>query len=194
MSKRRGPRSGESETRNDILEAARTTFSEVGYDRATFRRIAKIAGVDPALVTYYYGKKQDLFAAAVRLPMRPDQAIAEVFRGTPAEMAEKLAHVFFSTWEVPESREALIGQLRMAFATGQPVAMREFIVEAVLSRADQLLVGPRATLRLELVASHLLGLAILRYVLMLEPVASTPIDELIAEVAPHLAGYLNPRV
>jgi len=194
MSKRRGPRSGESETRNDILEAARTTFSEVGYDRATFRRIAKIAGVDPALVTYYYGKKQDLFAAAVRLPMRPDQTIAEVFRGTPAEMAEKLAQLFFSTWEVPESREALIGQLRMAFATGQPVAMREFIVEAVLSRADQLLVGPRATLRLELVASHLLGLAILRYVLMLEPVASTPIDELIAEVAPHLAGYLNPRV
>ena len=113
---RRGPRSGDEDTRETILEAARATFAEAGYDRATIRRIATTAGVDPALVHHYFGSKEDLFAAAVHLPLAPEQVVDEVFAAGVANAAARLATLFFRIWEAPDTREALIGQLRMALA------------------------------------------------------------------------------
>jgi AcrR family transcriptional regulator len=188
--KRRGPRPGPSSTRDEILEAARATFAEVGYDRATIRRIAAAAGVDPSLVVHYFGKKEDLFAAAVKLPLRPEQAIDQVFVGGIDGAARRLSTLFFSIWENPESREALIGQLRMALTTGRPPPMRDFMAQVLLKKAAGLIEGPDPALRVELVASHLLGAAILRYVLELEPLASFPIDRLIDEISPRISTYL----
>lgn len=189
--KRRGPRPGRSTTRDEILEAARATFSEVGYDRATIRRIAAASGVDPALVIHYFGNKENLFTAAVELPMRPDQFFEQVFRGPADGMGHRLASLFFSAWENPQTREALIGQLRMAFTTGEPPPMRDFVADVVLDRAAQVIEGPDASLRLELAASHLLGVALLRYVLRFESLASAPIERVIAEISPRIAGYLT---
>ncbi len=128
---RRGPRAGTSDTREAILEAARATFAEAGYDRATIRRIAATAGVDPALVHHYFGSKEDLFAAAVHLPLRPEQVVAEVFAAGVAAAAPRLATLFFRIWETPETREALIGQMRMALTTGKPPAIRDFLATPV---------------------------------------------------------------
>ena len=66
---RTGRRPGPSSTREDILRAARRRFAEDGYDRATFRRIAADAGVDPALVVQFFGSKQQLFAVATVPPV-----------------------------------------------------------------------------------------------------------------------------
>src|SRR3954464_9643653 len=66
---RTGRRPGRSSTRNEILRAARRRFAEDGYDRATFRRIAADAGVDPALVVQFFGSEHALFAAAPVSPV-----------------------------------------------------------------------------------------------------------------------------
>ncbi|MGH8957541.1 MAG: TetR/AcrR family transcriptional regulator [Acidimicrobiia bacterium] len=189
--KKRGPRPEGATTREDILEAARATFSEVGYDRATIRRIASFAEVDPALVMHYFGSKEELFAAAVKLPMSPEQAFGHIFEGPPDELGTRLATLFFGIWEIPDTREALIGQLRMALTTNTPPPMRDFLAEAVLSRIEKGVSGPDASLRVELAASHLIGVAVIRYVLRLEPLASTPIERLVSEIAPRITSYLT---
>ena len=58
--RRRGPRSsaaGSESTRQAILDAARDSFLARGFARTTIRGVARTAGVDPALVSYYFGAK-----------------------------------------------------------------------------------------------------------------------------------------
>ena len=54
--------------REAIEETARKLFAELGYERTSLRQVALQAGVDPALVSHFYGKKRDLFLAVVELP------------------------------------------------------------------------------------------------------------------------------
>ncbi|MGA8039207.1 MAG: TetR family transcriptional regulator [Acidimicrobiia bacterium] len=190
MSTRRGPRSAGPDTRETILEAARSAFAARGYDRATIRLIASQAGVDPALVHHYFGKKEDLFAAAVRLPMRPFEAVDELFAGGMAELPGRLTELFFRVWEVVETREALLGQIRMAFIDERPPPVREFIASAILEKVAERLDRPDPDLMVELVASQLVGVAVLRYLMKLEPLASVDIDHLVAELTPRVASYL----
>ncbi len=190
MSARRGPRSGESDTREEILNAARSAFAVRGYDRATIRLIASEAGVDPALIHHYFGKKEDLFAAAVSLPLRPYEAVDELFAAGIDELPHRLTALFFRVWEVEETRQALLGQLRMALTDDRPPPIREFIASALLERVAERLDGPDTQFRVELVASHLVGVAILRYLMRLEPLASTDIDRLVEELTPRVASYL----
>jgi AcrR family transcriptional regulator len=196
LSKRRGRRTGAPDTRESILEAARASFADVGYDASTIRRIAAAADVDPSLVIHYFGTKQDLFAASVELPISPVAMIERVFVAGAAEgtIAENLTKVFFEIWERPESRQSLLGQLRAAFSTGQPPPMREFVIDAVVSRIGEFVHGPDAELRIELAASHLVGVAVLRYVVQLEPLASAPVDDLVAAIAPRIRQYLQPGI
>jgi AcrR family transcriptional regulator len=66
LAKPGAPRSRDAEkTRADILKAARLLFSTRGYAQAGMRDIAAKVGVDPALVTRYFGSKRDLFRAAL---------------------------------------------------------------------------------------------------------------------------------
>jgi TetR/AcrR family transcriptional regulator len=52
-------------TRAAILDAALQTFSEFGFDGAKTREIARRAGVNHALIQYYYQGKDELWRAAV---------------------------------------------------------------------------------------------------------------------------------
>ena len=72
--RRRGPRGGasrgESSTRDAILDAARASFLARGFAATTIRGVARTAGVDPALVSYYFGSKGDLFGATMNMRIR----------------------------------------------------------------------------------------------------------------------------
>jgi AcrR family transcriptional regulator len=189
---RRGRRPGEPDTRGSILAAARALFAEAGYARVTIRRIASVAGVDPALVHHYFGTKEELFANAVDLPFSPAEAVGRVLAGGAAGMGERLAQLFFTVWEAPESREPLIAQLRQAMVDPEaPFPFAEFVSGALLPRAVPHLSVPNPSLRLELAAAHLVGVAILRYVARLEPMASLPAERLVAEVGPRIQTYLE---
>ncbi len=54
---------GAGETRDAILNAAEDLFSKHGFYGVTIREVAREAGVDTALVHYYFGAKKALFDA-----------------------------------------------------------------------------------------------------------------------------------
>jgi AcrR family transcriptional regulator len=196
---RTGRRAGDSGTREAILAAARAQFAEHGYDRATIRAIAAAAAVDPALVHHFYGTKERLFAAAMRLPVVLSEVITAALAGSgrgPGESAgEHLVRAALAVWESAEVRGAFVALLRSALTSEQAAAMlREFLAEAILAPMASVAGGgdPDTTpFRASLIASHMVGLALTRYVLRFEPVVAVSADELAAAVGPAIDRYLT---
>jgi AcrR family transcriptional regulator len=189
---RTGRRPGTSGTREAILEAARGTFAQVGYDRATIRDIAGGAGVDPALVHHYFGNKERLFVAAMELPLEPERILAAVTGGDPQRTGERIASLLLLLWDNTETRNPLLALVRSAVSNEQAARMlREFVAAAIFTRVAKELGMADAPLRASLVASQIIGLAIGRYVVRIEPLASTPRETLIAAVAPTIQRYLT---
>jgi AcrR family transcriptional regulator len=189
---RTGRRRGRSTTRAAILEAARRRFAEGGYDAASLRLIAADAGVDPAVVVHFFGSKEGLFRSAVGWPFDPERIAAQLASGSPDGLAERVARTFFGIWEDPSARASLLAVLRSAMT--HPTwadLMREFTARQLVARVAPLLQGPHTELRINLAAAHLVGVAILRYGIRIEPLASASTEELIARVTPALAVYLR---
>jgi AcrR family transcriptional regulator len=207
MARRTGRRPGKQDTREAILAAAREAFAERGYDGVSIRAIATSAGVDPALVHHYFGTKEQLFIATVRPPVDPTELIPKIIAGGAVEgIGERIVEAFLSVWDHPVSGPAFEALLRGALANRLSARlMREFFAVQILRRALANLgtvVDPaEVPLRATLVASQLFGLAVIRYILKFEPLASASRDTVVAAVAPNvqryltgdLAGLLEPR-
>lgn len=187
-----GRRAGAPDTRAEILDAAKSVFADRGYDRATIRAIAVEAGVDPSLIHHYFGTKDQLFAASIDLPLPAVDAVSSAF-AERHEAGPVLAMLFFSIWEQPEARASLLGMLRSAMGgEDQAVdAFRQFVTRELLRRISPQIPGDDRQLRALLMASHLVGIAITRYVVRLEPIASAPVEDIVALVAPRIQSYLD---
>ena len=189
---RTGRRPGPDTSRGAILEAARRCFAQFGYDGASMRAIAAEAGVDPAVVLHFFGSKHGLFTAAVGWPFDPAVIAAELTAVRSEQLATRLARIFLGFWEDPRTRGPLLAVLRSAM-THEPSAklLREFVVRELFASIATLVSGPDAQLRLELAAGHLVGVAVLRYALAVDPVASAGVEELVRLLTPSLAPYLE---
>ncbi|MGH3650292.1 MAG: TetR family transcriptional regulator [Acidimicrobiia bacterium] len=188
-----GRRVGTPDTRADILEAARESFSEKGYARSTIRSIAASAGVDPALIHHYFGTKEELFAVSIDVPFPPAEKVVAAFADAGGDTGRVLAETFFSIWEQERPRASLLGMLRSAMGGEDRAvaAFRQFVTVEIQNRIAPLIGGEDARLRALLMASHLVGIAMTRYVVRLEPMASTSIEEIIDLVAPRIQSYLD---
>ncbi|GIV01130.1 MAG: TetR family transcriptional regulator [Actinomycetota bacterium] len=187
-----GRRPGASGTREAILAAARSRFAELGYEGATIRAIAADAGVDPALVHHYFGTKEQLFAAAVGFPFVPSEVLAGALRAEPERMGEAIARAVLAAWEDPATREAAMGLLRAAASNERAAAMlRGFVEASVIGPISRATHAPDATFRAALVASQMVGLALARYLVRVEPLASASPEELVRRVGPTLQRYLT---
>ncbi|MFD0026294.1 TetR family transcriptional regulator [Streptomyces sp. NPDC058382] len=180
------------DARTRILEAARTEFAERGYDKTSVRGIAKSAGVDAALVHHYFGTKDEVFAAAIELSFEPALEIPDILGSSTEGLGERLARYFIGVWENPVSRAPLLAVMRSAM-THEAAAkvLRLFVLRRLLGRIAEQLDVPDATFRAELAASHMVGIAVLRYVIQAEPLASAPPEKIITMVAPTLQRYLT---
>ncbi|OII59536.1 TetR family transcriptional regulator [Streptomyces sp. CC77] len=178
--------------RERILEAARAEFAQRGYDKTSVRGIAKAAGVDPALVHHYFGTKDEVFAAAVEVSFEPALVIPALVgeHGTEG-VGERLARSFIGVWEDPATRTPLLAVVRSALTHDAAAAvLRGFVLRRVLERVAADLSVPDPQFRAELAASHMVGIAILRYVVQVEPLASADPEDIVAMVAPTLQRYL----
>jgi len=190
--RRRGRRPAGEDTRGLILAAARTEFGRRGYDGTTMRGIARAAGVDARLVHHYFDGKEDVFVSAVGFPARPQDLVEVVMAGPPAELGERLARAVIAIWDSPEGRDRIVAVLSGAMANDAAARMlREFVTRELLGRIAAVLEMDRGELRASLAASHLVGVAMARVVVKIEPLASLDIDELARIVGPVLQRYLT---
>ncbi|WP_060883763.1 TetR/AcrR family transcriptional regulator [Streptomyces caniscabiei] len=179
--------------RDRILAAAREEFSERGYDKASVRGIAKAAGVDSALVHHYFGTKEQVFEAAITLSFGPAmQAPQAVEEGPLDGVGERLTRFIFGVWENPATRAPLLAIVRSAVNNDAAAAVfRRIIATQVLRRIAGRLEVPDAELRAELAAAQLVGIAMLRYVIKVEPLASADPEQIITRVAPVVQAHLT---
>lgn len=180
-----------------IAEAAAAEFSEKGYETASMRGIARRAEVDPALVHHYFDTKAALFADVVKLPVRPDKIIAAALDAPLAELGASIARTVLLAWEDPKVKPVGVTILRSVVngsAAGKLV--RQFLLRELMSAIAQRLedVGIEAASaqqRASMVLSQIAGVLILRHVVMAEPLASSPIEEVIAHVVPAVQGHID---
>jgi AcrR family transcriptional regulator len=188
---RTGRRPGESGTRQAILDAARGAFAEHGYDGATIRGIAAAARVDPALVHHFYGSKEQLFAAAMDVPFTPSEALPVLLAGEPEGVGERILRFFLAVSD-QHGGGPFVALIRSASSNERAATMlREFISREVVGRIAASLGVADAELRATLVGSQLTGLALVRYVLRVEPLASARSEDVIAAVGPTIQRYLT---
>lgn len=190
-----GPRVGEGtpDTREEILTAAREAFAEHGYDKTSVRAIARGAGVDSALVHHYFGTKEQVFAAAVAAAVAPAvSAVHTIPENHPEAIGAQLVRFFLGIWENPETRGPLVAIARSALTNDTAARIfRGFITEQMVRRMAAKVGTPDAPLRVQLAASQLVGAAILRYILGVEPLASAPIEEVAARLVPVVQRHLT---
>jgi AcrR family transcriptional regulator len=186
-----GRRPGESGTRAAILDAARQEFGGVGFDRATIRGIAALAGVDPALVHHYFGSKNALFDAALQVPVSADEIVPRVLTGDPDRIGERAVRTMLALWEDEQRQTVFRAMIRSAASNEQAAAMiRKIITRQIIGPIAHALAMPDAELRASLVGSQIIGLMMVRFITRIEPLASATADEVVAAVAPTIQRYL----
>jgi AcrR family transcriptional regulator len=181
------------QSKQRILDAARARFMRDGYEQATVRRIAADAGVDVAMVYYFFGNKEGLFGASVLTgPEHPLHQLATLLDEGTEQIGPRLVRRMFERWDKGDAFEPLLTLLRSAAI--QPLArdvLRDTLAGPIAERVAAEFAVPDAELRVELLTAHLAGLAFARYQLKIEPIASTDVDALVAWVGPIAQRYLT---
>jgi len=172
-----------TQTRADILAAARMRFGSDGYERTTLRAVAADVGVDPALVIRYFGSKQELFAAAAEFTLDlPDLTAVH-----PDDVADALLPSFFAVWEDDTTFVALL-RAAMTSPTAADTMRRIFATQVAPKLAT--ITPDNPAQRAGLMGAFVVGLAATRYVLANPAVADLGHDELIAWARPVIRQLL----
>ena len=190
--KRPGRPSGTSDTRDRILTNARELFARNGIGKTSIRSIAAAAGVDSALVHHYFGTKEQLFAAAVHIPIDPMLVIGPMREAPIDELGLTLPSLLLPLWD-SEMGSAFLATLRSLLAGDGVGLIRSFLQDVITveigSRVDEPPGSGR--IRVQFVASQLVGVVMARYILELEPFASLPVEQIAETIAPNLQHYLT---
>lgn len=193
MTAARGRRSGATASREHILDAARRLFAEHGFEGTSLRQVARAAGVDPAMVHHYFKGKDELFALSVELPADPEQVLSGVVDSDPERRGELVVRAVLRLWESP-AQPGLVAFIRGTLGSrAKTILLREMVTRAVISRIMAGLPGSPEDLALrgDLVATQMVGLMMVRYVVRLEPLASVPAEDVVRLVAPNVQRYLT---
>lgn len=192
---RRGRRPAGQDARGAILEAARAEFAERGYDAASVRSVARRAGVDPGTVRHWFGDKAALLPAALGLAeVSPHRFVRQVVDGPLDTLGERLLRAALTMWDDVGGDALRVG---IPAVLGNPElrpVLPGFLLAEILGPIAGLLPPDEAAIRTSLLGSQMVGLAMARYVVGLEPLASLPHDDVVAAVAPTLQRYLTGKL
>ena len=191
-SRRRGRRQGEPVSRDAVLRAAKQRFAVEGYEKTTLRSIADDAHVDPSMVLYLFGSKAELFRESLRLIIDPDALAAAIAEGDD-DIGTRMVRTYLEIWEHPDTAASMVAMLQSATSNSDAhEAFRAFMQTYVLTAVSGALGGgEHARLRAMLAATNLVGTAILRYVMRVDPLATLPADDVVRLIAPSVNRYLS---
>ena len=187
-----GPRDERGVLAARILDQARAAFAEFGYAGTTIRAIARAADVDPALVHHYYGTKENLLDAATTPPQAFLEQIITAWQTPPAELGEQLVRQMLANWQNPDHSPVLRAIVQIA---GNEPAIREklrtIVERSMMGPSAQALSEDERLLRSSLIASQLMGLAFVRFIWKIEPLATMADDDVVSAIAPTIQRYLD---
>jgi AcrR family transcriptional regulator len=191
----RGPREDRGVLSARILAAARKSFAEHGWAGTTMRGVAREAGVDPALVPYYFKDKRGLLAASLQLPESFTEGVAAAQVAPGKRRGRAFVDTMLGLWEDPATGEIL--HSIFLTAAHEPLAMerlRETFSASVLAVVSESLEGPERYLRASLVASQIIGVAMTRYVWRIGALSELSPEEVARYVAPTVQRYLSGKL
>ena len=94
----RPPQTAESQVREALLEAARTLFLRYGFRAVSSRQVAATAGVNPAMIHYYFDGKEGLYRAMLESAIAPVIGKLGTMLGDPAKVdLEALMRTYMRT-------------------------------------------------------------------------------------------------
>ncbi len=190
-----GRRAGPTRTRQQILEAARGAFATHGYDATSIRLVARSAGVDPALVHHFFANKAGLFAAATELTVDPEQFVTQLLAGGRTTLGPRLVRAVVELWDGPGVFEPFLGLIRGAVSHEDAARLlREFITTEILGRLAVAAAPDHPEARAALAGSQIIGIAMARKVVRVEPLASATPQWLASAVGPTIQRYLTGRL
>ncbi len=180
--------------REALLAVARDIIDRRGYVGLTMRTAAAAAGVTPEVARRYYRNRDSLFAAAMRLPVDPVSAIPALVAPGIEGLGERLVRFTLETLRDPGARDDLIALARTGVSAGHAVTgLQDFMEIGVVDRVAGMIGVPDARMRSALITSYLTGVAVMRYGVRLEPLASASEEEVVRMVAPVIQDLLDPR-
>lgn len=190
--KRPGRPPGNSNTRGRILDKARELFARNGISHTSIRAVAAAAGVDSALVHHYFGTKEKLFAAAVDIPIDPMDVIGPLHAVPVDQLGHAISSMLLPLWD-SEIGAGFIATLRSIVAGSEVNLFRTFIQDVIAAEVGSRVDNPPGSgiVRVQFVASQLVGVIMARYILDLEPFASLPAQQIADTIAPNLQRYLT---
>lgn len=159
-----------------ILAQARKLFAESGYDRTTIRAVAAAARVDPGLVMHYFGSKARLFARAI------GSASAPIPGGTPDEVAGQLLDIIRRS--LAEEPVESLAVLRSMLTHPEAADELRSATRAHKDRISEAIPGDEAELRASLVSAVLVGVAVGRHLVRLDPLADADPDQIVEILRP----------
>jgi AcrR family transcriptional regulator len=187
-----GPRDERGVLAARILTAAREAFADTGLAGTTIRSVARQADVDPALVYHYFGSKEGLLEAATAPPHRWLESVAKAWATPLPELGSALLRLMLGAWADDEIGPVLHAILQTAAHDPGTREKLRMVVEGSLMGVSHLGSDERdRRVRSGLVSSQLMGLAMMRYVWRIEPVATMSDDELVSAIAPNLRHYIQ---
>ncbi|HEX6886969.1 MAG TPA: TetR family transcriptional regulator [Candidatus Nanopelagicales bacterium] len=180
--------------REALAAVARDILAKRGYVGLTMKTAAAAAGVTPEVAKRYYRNREALFAAALRLPMDPATAIPTLVAPGIEGMGERLVRYTLDVLKDGDTRAELVSLARTGVNAGHAVfGLQDFLETAIVDRMASMIGVPDARMRSALITSYLLGVAMMRYGVRLEPLASASEEEVIRMVAPVIQDLLDPR-
>ncbi len=204
--KGRGPRGARGKMRDQIKQVAETQFISRGYDGTTMRSIAKGAGCDPAMVSYYFGSKQRLFRDCFDLPLDPLEQILQLWEPGIEGVADRLLDFAFTLYEERLTKDRMKALMRALITDAETTQrFRTYIRDNLLQGVAQLLntvdpnlnprkkqlVEARFHILVEILMSMIYGVATMRYIVQLEPVSFLPRNQLQSLLAPILQTQIE---
>ena len=144
------------------------------------------------MVHHYYGTKQQLFAAAIHVQIDPMQVIGPLLETPVEEIGYTLPKLLLPLWD-SEMGKGFIATIRSLLAGSEVSLIRSFLQEVIAAE-----IGPRVDnppgsgrIRIQFVASQLVGVVMARYILELDPFKSLPVDQIAETIGPALQRYLT---
>ncbi|WP_019548499.1 TetR/AcrR family transcriptional regulator [Streptomyces sulphureus] len=190
---RRGRPAGHPDTAGDVLNVARRLFAESGYHVTSVRGVASEAGVDAAVVHYYFGTKSALFRAAVGLDDAAGVAPPPPTGQDDEARAAYICEHFTRVWECTALREQLLALLRSVGTHRESAEGLRGFTDGPLWNAHSAACSRSTELEKSLAAAQLIGVALLRYVVGVDALVQVSAAELASRLSPVVSFHLTPQ-